>query len=166
MTRKTLVWICVYTLIFAGSWAREASAVCPACIAGAGLGIFDAYAGKDLYRMGLWLAGFAYLTLRYIQVRLTQSRYGTVKLIIPALLLPFPLLFFISGIAIAAGYTDVPPLGVPSAFVLFTAGSAAGTFASFLGTVGSCVIKNIYGINIPFFRMTVILTLLWLVSLI
>ena len=147
-------------------YAIQAEAVCPACIAGAGLGAVNAFADNDLYRLGFWLAGFSYLTFRYVQTKVTLRKYGTVEIILPAFFTAWPIFYFIAGTAVIANVQNVPELNDIAAAALFAAGSAVGAGTAFAGTVGACVLKARYGIKIPFFRITTILTLLWAVSLI
>ena len=146
--------------------ASAGHAVCPACIAGAGLGVAGAFADNDLYRLGFWLAGFSYLAFRYIQTKVISRRYATAELILPAFITAWPVFYFIAGTAIIFGAQNIPELKSTSAMILFAAGSAVGTGTAFTGTVGTCALKAKYGIKIPFFRIMTILTLLWAVSLI
>lgn len=146
--------------------AVRAEAVCPACIAGAGLGVAGAFADNDLYRLGFWLAGFSYLAFRYVQTKVISRKYATAELIIPAFIAAWPVFYFIAGTAIIFGAQNVPELKSTSAMTLFAAGSMVGTGTAFTGTVGTCALKARYGIKIPFFRIMTILTLLWAVSLV
>lgn len=145
--------------------AAHAEAVCPACIAGAGFGVADAFVKNDMYKLGFWLAGFSYLAFRYVQTRLASRKYGTIALILPSALTAFPLFYFIVGTAMIVGVQDTPILKGFDAVCFFTEGSVIGSLTTFTGTVGTCALKERYSIRIPFFRITAILTLLWLVSL-
>lgn len=145
--------------------AAHAEAVCPACIAGAGFGVADAFVKNDMYKLGFWLAGFSYLAFRYVQTRLASRKYGTMALILPSAFAALPLFYFTAGIAVIAGVHNVPKLNGSDIVCLFAAGSTVGSFTAFAGTVGTCVLKERYSVRIPFFRITAILTLLWLVSL-
>lgn len=159
---KIFVLLTVFVLVS----VSKSFAVCPACIVGAGFGVVNAFTHKDMYKLGFWLAGFMYLTVKYLQTRFVSRKYGSVESIVPALLLPVPLFFFITGIAVLLRLNEIPSLSDSISRNLFLMGSLLGTFVSFIGTVGVCVIKVKYNIKIPFFRIISILTLLWLVSLI
>ena len=143
----------------------HAEAVCPACIAGAGFGVADAFVKNDMYKLGFWLAGFSYLAFRYVQTRLASRKYGTMALILPSALTAFPLFYFTVGMAMIVGVQNTPILKGFDAICFFTEGSVIGSLTTFTGTVGTCALKERYSIRIPFFRITAILTLLWLVSL-
>ena len=145
--------------------ATHAEAVCPACIAGAGFGVADAFVKNDMYKLGFWLAGFSYLAFRYVQTRLASRKYGTIALILPSALTAFPLFYFTVGMAMIVGVQNTPILKGFDAICFFTEGSVIGSLTTFTGTVGTCALKERYSIRIPFFRITAILTLLWLVSL-
>lgn len=163
---KTLrLFYTVNVSIFLLLQATQSEAVCPACIAGAGFGVADAFVKNDMYKLGFWLAGFSYLAFRYIQTRLASRRYGTIALILPSAFAALPLFYFTAGIAVIAGVHNVPKLNGSDIVCLFAAGSTVGSFTAFAGTVGTCVLKERYSVRIPFFRITAILTLLWLVSL-
>lgn len=164
---KTLrLFYTVNVSIFLLLQATHAEAVCPACIAGAGFGVADAFVKNDMYKLGFWLAGFSYLAFRYVQTRLASRKYGTMSLILPSAFAALPLFYFTAGIAVIAGVHNVPKLNGSDIVCLFAAGSTVGSFTAFAGTVGTCVLKERYSVRIPFFRITAILTLLWLVSLI
>lgn len=164
---KTLrLFYTVNVSIFLLLQATHAEAVCPACIAGAGLGVADAFVKNDMYKLGFWLAGFSYLTFRYVQTRLASRKYGTMALILPSALIAFPLFYFTVGMAMIVGVQNTPILKGFDAICFFTEGSVIGSLTTFTGTVGTCALKERYSIRIPFFRITAILTLLWLVSLI
>lgn len=164
---KTLrLFYTVNVSIFLLLQATQSEAVCPACIAGAGFGVADAFVKNDMYKLGFWLAGFSYLAFRYIQTRLASRRYGTIALILPSALTAFPLFYFIVGMAMIVGVQNTPILKGFDAICFFTEGSVIGSLTTFTGTVGTCALKERYSIRIPFFRITAILTLLWLVSLI
>lgn len=164
---KTLrLFYTVNVSIFLLLQATHAEAVCPACIAGAGFGVADAFVKNDMYKLGFWLAGFSYLTFRYVQTRLVSRKYGTMALILPSALIAFPLFYFTVGMAMIVGVQNTPILKGFDAICFFTEGSVIGSLTTFAGTVGTCALKERYSIRIPFFRITAILTLLWLVSLI
>ena len=163
---KTLrLFYTVNVSIFLLLQATHAEAVCPACIAGAGFGVADAFVKNDMYKLGFWLAGFSYLAFRYVQTRLATRKYGTLGLVLPSAFAALPLFYFTAGIAVIAGVHNVPKLNGSDIVCLFAAGSTVGSFTAFAGTVGTCVLKERYSVRIPFFRITAILTLLWLVSL-
>ena len=154
------------TVFFMLLHTTHAEAVCPACIAGAGFGVADAFVKNDMYKLGFWLAGFSYLAFRYVQTRLASRKYGTIALILPSALTAFPLFYFTVGMAMIVGVQNTPILKGFDAICFFTEGSVIGSLTTFTGTVGTCALKERYSIRIPFFRITAILTLLWLVSLI
>ena len=163
---KTLrLFYTVNVSIFLLLQATHAEAVCPACIAGAGFGVADAFVKNDMYKLGFWLAGFSYLAFRYVQTRLASRKYGTIALILPSALTAFPLFYFTVGMAMIVGVQNTPILKGFDAICFFTEGSVIGSLTTFTGTVGTCALKERYSIRIPFFRITAILTLLWLVSL-
>ena len=163
---KTLrLFYTVNVSIFLLLQATHAEAVCPACIAGAGFGVADAFVKNDMYKLGFWLAGFSYLAFRYVQTRLASRKYGTMALILPSALTAFPLFYFTVGMAMIVGVQNTPILKGFDAICFFTEGSVIGSLTTFTGTVGTCALKERYSIRIPFFRITAILTLLWLVSL-
>lgn len=166
MVLKTLHRVFIVTAVVLAIPATVAFAVCPACIFGAGLGVVNAFADKDMYRLGFWLGGLLYLAAKYTQTSLLSRKYGSLEVILPAVILPVPLFFLIAGMAIMAGVTEIPGLNDSVARNLFLIGSFIGVFIAFIGTVGTCLIKTKYSIKIPFFRIMSILSLLWLVSLI